>query len=66
MINNNNLFYEMKCLTTSKSNYRRLEKLVDVSDRRESFKIFNIFIQNNIKFLDITNFLDVFLNENIL
>lgn len=52
MINNNNLFYEMKCLTTSKSNYRRLEKLVDVSDRRESFKIFNIFIQNNIKNLD--------------
>ena len=35
MINNNNLFYEMKCLTTSKSNYRRLEKLVDVSDRRK-------------------------------
>lgn len=48
----NNLFYEMKCLSTTSTNYKRLEKLIDVSDKREIYKIFNIFIMNNFKYME--------------
>ncbi len=52
MISNNTLFHAMRCLTSSTNKYKKFEKLVNVSDQRETYKYFSIFIQNNLKNLE--------------